>query len=235
MSLPNLILLEDEPALARLLSDALTRSGYAVAHYADGRAGLRACQLAPPDLLLADVMLPGLDGFEVVRELRRTQPSLPVLFLTARAAPADVVLGFEAGGNDYLRKPFSLDELLLRVRELLRRQGTLRSGAGPTPLLPAETIGLGAYEFRPRRQELWLAQACVAQLSARENDLLLLLAQHRNGVLDRRACLRQVWGNDDFFAARSMDVYISRLRKLLRHDPALEILNIRGVGYKLIT
>jgi DNA-binding response OmpR family regulator len=235
MSLPNLILLEDEPALARLLSDALTRSGYAVTHYADGRAGLRACQLAPPDLLLADVMLPGLDGFGVVRELRRTQPSLPVLFLTARASPADVVLGFEAGGNDYLRKPFSLEELLLRVRELLRRQGTPRSGAGPTPLLPAETIGLGAYEFRPRRQGLWLAQACVAQLSARENDLLLLLAQHRNGVLDRRACLQQVWGNDDFFAARSMDVYISRLRKLLRHDPALEILNIRGVGYKLIT
>ncbi len=226
--MPTIIILEDEAALARLLTDALTRSGYAVTTYADGREGLRACQATPPDLLLADVMLPGLDGFAVVRELRRTLPELPVLFLTARGAPADVVRGFEAGGNDYLKKPFSLDELLLRVRELLRRQA-------PTPPPPAEAIALGQYEFRPLRQELWLAGQCVAQLSARENDLLLLLAQHRNGVLDRRACLRQLWGNDDFFAARSMDVYVSRLRKRLAQDPSLEILNIRGVGFKLIT
>ena len=195
---------------------------------ADGREGLRAAQAAPPDLLLADVMLPGLDGFAVVRELRRTLPELPVLFLTARNAPADVVRGFEAGGNDYLKKPFSLDELLARVRELLRRQA-------PTPAPVAEVIALGQFEFRPRRQELWRAGPGVVQLSARENDLLLLLAQHRNGVLARRACLRQLWGNDDFFAARSMDVYISRLRKRLAADPSLEILSIRGVGYKLIT
>ena len=226
--MPTILILEDEAALARLLTDALTRSGYATATYADGREGLRAVQRTPPDLLLADVMLPGLDGFAVVRELRRTLPDLPVLFLTARGAPADVVRGFEAGGNDYLKKPFSLDELLLRVRELLRRQA-------PTPPPTAEVIGLGQYEFRPLRQELWLAGQCVAQLSARENDLLLLLAQHRNGVLDRRACLRQLWGDDDFFAARSMDVYVSRLRKRLAHDPSLEILNIRGVGFKLIT
>ncbi len=226
--MPTITILEDEAALARLLADALTRSGYATTTYADGRQGLRACQQRPPDLLLADIMLPGLDGFAVVRELRRTLPGLPVLFLTARGAPADVVRGFEAGGNDYLRKPFSLDELLLRVRELLRRQA-------PIPIPAAEVIVLGQYEFRPLRQELWLAGQCVAQLSARENDLLLLLAQHRNGVLDRRACLRQLWGDDDFFAARSMDVYVSRLRKRLAHDPRLEILNIRGVGFKLIT
>jgi DNA-binding response OmpR family regulator len=228
MPIATILVLEDEASLARLLHDALTRSGYAVTHHADGRAGLRAAQHTPPDLLLVDVMLPSLDGFAVVRELRRTLPSLPVLFLTARAAPADVVQGFEAGGNDYLRKPFSLDELLLRVRELLRRQA-------PPPTPPAEAIALGQYEFRPLRQELWLAQVCVAQLSARENDLLLLLAQQRNGVLDRRACLRQLWGDDNFFTARSMDVYISRLRKHLARDPSLEILNIRGVGYKLIT
>jgi DNA-binding response OmpR family regulator len=238
MPLPTLVVLEDEASLARLLSDALTRSGYAVTHYADGRSGLRACQQNPPDLLVVDVMLPGLDGFAVVRALRQTHRHLPVLFLTARSAPADVVQGFEAGGNDYLKKPFSLDELLLRVRELLRRQlapGTTLPGAPPTPPLSAEAIVLGAFEFRPLRQELWLGSTCVAQLSARENDLLLLLAQHRNGVLDRRACLRQLWGDDNFFTARSMDVYISRLRKHLGRDPNLEILNIRGVGYKLIT
>jgi len=227
--MPHLLVLEDEAALAHLLREALTRSGYAVTTYADGREGLRAAQQAPPDLLLVDVMLPGLDGFAVVRELRRTLPELPVLFLTARSAPADVVRGFEAGGNDYLKKPFSLDELLLRVRELLRRQ------APPTPAPAAEIIGLGQFEFRPLRQELWLARQCVAHLSARENDLLLLLTQHRNGVLDRGACLCQLWGSDDFFAARSMDVYVSRLRKRLAPDPSLEILNIRGVGCKLIT
>ena len=226
--MPHLLVLEDEAALAHLLREALTRTGYAVTTCADGREGLRAAQAAPPDLLLADVMLPGLDGFAVVRELRRTLPGLPVLFLTARGAPADVVRGFEAGGNDYLKKPFSLDELLARVRELLRRQG-------PTPAPVAEVIALGEFEFRPRRQELRRAGQGVAQLSARESDLLLLLAQHRHGVLDRRACLRQLWGNDDFFAARSMDVYISRLRKRLAADPSVEILNIRGVGYKLIT
>jgi len=226
--MPHLLVLEDEAALAHLLREALTRSGYAVTTYADGREGLRAAQQAPLDLLLVDVMLPGLDGFAVVRELRRTLPELPVLFLTARSAPADVVRGFEAGGNDYLKKPFSLDELLLRVRELLRRQA-------PTPTPATEVIGLGQFEFRPLRQELWLAGQCVAHLSARENDLLLLLTQHRNGVLDRGACLRQLWGSDDFFAARSMDVYVSRLRKRLAPDPSLEILNIRGVGYKLIT
>ena len=224
----RILILEDEPALAHLLREALTRSGYAVTTCADGRAGLRAAQAAPPDLLLVDVMLPGLDGFAVVRELRRTLPALPVLFLTARGVPADVVRGFEAGGNDYLKKPFSLDELLARVRELLRRQA-------PTPAPVAEVIVLGEFEFRPRRQELRRAGPGVVQLSARESDLLLLLTQHRNGVLDRRACLRQLWGTDDFFAARSMDVYISRLRKRLAADSSVEILNIRGVGYKLIT
>ena len=226
MPSPTILLLEDELALARLIREALERSGYVVRHCADGQQGLQSARQRPPDLLLVDVMLPGLDGFAVVRALRPSLAELPVLFLTARAATADVVRGFEAGGNDYLKKPFSLEELLLRVRELLRR--TPAGAAAP------ETVPLGHYEFRPPRQELWLAGACVARLSARENDLLLLLVQHRHGVLDRRATLRRLWGDDNFFTARSMDVYVSRLRKHLRHDDALAILNIRGVGFKLI-
>lgn len=226
MPIAQLLVLEDEPALARLVVDALTRVGYAATACADGRAGLRACQQHPPDLLLVDVMLPGLDGFAVVRALRQTLPELPILFLTARASPADVVQGFEAGGNDYLKKPFSLDELLARVRELLRRQP-------PAPAALGECIALGQFEFSPRRQELRGGPAVIA-LSTRESELLLLLVQYRHGVLDRRVALRQLWGDDSFFAARSMDVYISRLRKLLRADPTLEILNVRGVGYKLL-
>ena len=227
MPSPTILLLEDELALARLIREALERSGYVVRHCADGHQGLQAARRHPPNLLLVDVMLPGLDGFAVVRALRPVLAELPILFLTARAATADVVRGFEAGGNDYLKKPFSLEELLLRVRELLRR----------TPAGPAnpETVALGRYEFRPPRQELWLDGSCTARLSARENDLLLLLVQHRHGVLDRRATLRRLWGDDNFFTARSMDVYVSRLRKHLRHDDTLAILNIRGVGFKLIS
>lgn len=226
MPLPTILLLEDELPLARLLSDALERSGYQVQHYADGHRGLQAARQQPPDLLLVDVMLPGLDGFSVVRTLRTTHAELPVLFLTARAATADVVQGFEAGGNDYLKKPFSLEELLLRVRELLRRTAP----AATTP----ELVPLGRYQFRPLRQELWLDGTCTIRLSARENELLLLLVQHRNGVVDRRTCLRRLWGDDNFFTARTMDVYVSRLRKHLRQDETLDILNIRGVGFKLI-
>lgn len=228
MSVPTILLLEDELPLARLLSDALDRSGYAVQHLPDGHRGLQVCRQQPPDLLIVDVMLPGLDGFEVVRALRPTHAELPVLFLTARSATADVIKGFEVGGNDYLKKPFSLDELLVRVRELLRR-------AQPSVTTTPDEVALGHYLFRPLRQELWLQEVCVARLSARENELLLLLTQHRNGVLDRRLCLRRLWGDDNFFTARSMDVFVSRLRKHLRHDPSLDILNIRGVGYKLIT
>ncbi|QNE40211.1 winged helix-turn-helix transcriptional regulator [Hymenobacter sp. NBH84] len=116
---------------------------------------------------------------------------------------------------------------LLRVRELLRR-------TAPATTTTPEVVPLGRYQFRPLRQELWLDGACTARLSARENELLLLLVQHRNGVVDRRTCLRRLWGDDNFFTARTMDVYVSRLRKHLRQDASLHILNIRGVGFKLI-
>jgi DNA-binding response OmpR family regulator len=224
---PRLLLLEDELPLARIVRESLERQGYQVHHVANGVLGLAAFQRDTFDLCIVDVMLPQLDGFAFVAEVRRTNQQVPILFLTAKSQPADVVQGFGVGGNDYLRKPFSLEELTVRLRELLRR-------VPATPELPA-TIALGRYNFIPHKQELWLESELVAKLSHRESELLRLLASHRPHAMARQATLLQLWGDDSFFHARSMDVFISRLRKHLRHDPSLAILNIRGVGYRLVS
>lgn len=224
---PRLLLLEDELPLARIVRESLERQGYQVHHAVNGVLGLAAFQRDTFDLCIVDVMLPQLDGFAFVAEVRRTNQQVPILFLTAKSQPADVVQGFGVGGNDYLRKPFSLEELTVRLRELLRR-------VLAAPELPA-TIALGRYQFIPHKQELWLESELVAKLSHRESELLRLLASHRPHPMARQATLLQLWGDDSFFHARSMDVFISRLRKHLRHDPSLAILNIRGVGYRLVS
>jgi len=224
---PRLLLLEDELPLARIVRESLERQGYQVHHAANGVLGLAAFQRDAFDLCIVDVMLPQLDGFAFVAEVRRTNQQVPILFLTAKSQPADVVQGFGVGGNDYLRKPFSLEELTVRLRELLRRVPT-------APELPA-TIAIGRYNFIPHKQELWLDGELVAKLSHRESELLRLLASQRPHAMARQATLLQLWGDDSFFHARSMDVFISRLRKHLRHDPSLAILNIRGVGYRLVS
>ncbi len=224
---PRLLLLEDELPLARIVRESLERQGYQVHHAANGVLGLAAFQRDTFDLCIVDVMLPQLDGFAFVAEVRRTNQQVPILFLTAKSQPADVVQGFGVGGNDYLRKPFSLEELAVRLRELLRRVPT-------APELPA-TIAIGRFNFIPYKQELWLESELVAKLSHRESELLRLLASHRPQPMARQATLLQLWGDDSFFHARSMDVFISRLRKHLRHDPSLAILNIRGVGYRLVS
>lgn len=225
---PRLLLLEDELPLARIVRESLERQGYHVHHAANGVLGLAAFQRDAFDLCIVDVMLPQLDGFAFVAEVRRTNQQVPILFLTAKSQPADVVQGFGVGGNDYLRKPFSLEELAVRLRELLRR------APAAAPELPA-TIALGRYHFIPLKQELWLDNTLAVKLSHRESELLRLLASRRPHPLARQATLLQLWGDDSFFHARSMDVFISRLRKHLRHDPNLAILNIRGVGYRLVS
>ncbi|TVT37673.1 response regulator transcription factor [Hymenobacter setariae] len=224
---PRLLLLEDELPLARIVRESLERQGYQVHHAANGVLGLAAFQRDAFDLCIVDVMLPQLDGFAFVAEVRRTNQQVPILFLTAKSQPADVVQGFGVGGNDYLRKPFSLEELAVRLRELLRR-------VPAAPELP-DTLALGRYSFVPLKQELWLEGELVVKLSHRESELLRLLASHRPHPLARQATLLQLWGDDSFFHARSMDVFISRLRKHLRHDTSLAILNIRGVGYRLVS
>jgi DNA-binding response OmpR family regulator len=169
--------------------------------------------------------MPFMDGFSFAQEVRKTNKQIPILFLTAKSQTDDLIRGYESGGNDYLKKPFSLEELLLRLNELLKRKASA--------IIPLE-IAIGQYTFIPNKQELWFDGQLSSKLSHRENELLMLLTEHKNHVLDRKAVLLKIWGDDNFFNTRSMDVFITKLRKHLHKDPSIEIINIRGLGYKLI-
>ncbi|WP_066834279.1 response regulator transcription factor [Rufibacter ruber] len=226
MKPPHLLLLEDEVPLAKILQESLQKRGFTVTHAPDGQQGLELFRRQPFDICVVDVMLPLLDGFSFVREIRKVDGQVPVLFLTAKSQTQDLVQGYASGGNDYLKKPFTLEELVLRLQELLRRQ--------PPKENLSETLLVGRYTFLPQKQELWLDKKLHAKLSYRESELLLLLVQHRHQVLERKTVLLQLWGDDGFFQARTMDVFLTKLRKHLREDPSVEILNIRGVGYKLL-
>jgi len=223
----TILMVEDEPHLARVIKDSLEHQGYSVTHVGDGRKAYTAYQNQIFDLCIMDVMLPGIDGFALVRQMRAQQQQTPVLFLTARSATADLVEGYASGGNDYLKKPFSLEELFLRVKELLRRN------AAVTPIANTD-LRIGSYLFTPHKQLLKCANIDDIKLSHRETQLLQLLHQHRNQLLDRKLALNTLWGDDSFFNTRTMDVFITKLRKHLRHDSTVEILNLRGLGYKLV-
>jgi DNA-binding response OmpR family regulator len=225
----TVLLVEDEAALALIVQDSLAVRGFTVQHAADGEQGLRLFREHAPDIVVADVMLPRLDGFALAEQVRRENPTEPIIFLTARSQPADVVRGFELGGNDYLKKPFSMDELVVRIRALLGRAALAASAPAASP----ELLRIGRYEFAYAQQKLRLADAEV-QLTNREAELLKRLHDQRNQVLERSAVLRELWGDDHLFNGRSLDVFVTRLRRYLRADPEVQILNIRGIGYKLL-
>ena len=224
--MPTILLIEDEAALALIIRDSLAVRGFAVRHAADGEQGLRLFREQTPDVVVADVMLPRLDGFALAVQLRRENLTVPIIFLTARSQPADVVRGFELGGNDYLRKPFSMDELIVRIRALLSRPA-------PPTSAPAELLQIGRYVFAYPQQKLRL-DGTEIELTHREAELLKRLYDHRNQVLERSAVLLDLWGQDHFFNGRSLDVFITHLRRYLRADPHVQILNVRGIGYKLV-
>jgi DNA-binding response OmpR family regulator len=227
---PTLLLVEDELSLARIVQDSLETRGFTVHHAADGEQGLILFRTLAPDLVVADVMLPRRDGFELARQIRLENAAVPIIFLTARSQPADVVQGFELGGNDYLKKPFSMDELVVRVRALLGRLPVA------TPPPATGPLAIGRYRFDHQQQRLGLADGSQPPLTLthREAELLKCLLDQRNQVLTRTAVLRLLWGDDSFFNGRSLDVFITRLRRYLRHDPQVQIVNVRGVGYKLL-
>ncbi|WP_342648618.1 response regulator transcription factor [Mucilaginibacter sp. CSA2-8R] len=222
----HILLVEDEPHLARVIKDSLEQQGYTITHIADGRKAFTAFQNTAFDLCIVDVMLPGTDGFTLVKQIRMQHQQVPVLFLTARSSTTDVMEGYASGGNDYLNKPFSLEELFLRVKELMRRH------SNTTTL--NQSLQVGRYLFTPHKQLLQLPGYTDIKLSHRETQLLQLLLQHQNQLLDRKLALNTLWGDDSFFNTRTMDVFITKLRKHLSHDPEVEILNLQGLGYKLI-
>ena len=225
----NILLVEDEPALGQIVKDSLQTRGFTVTLCQDGGLALSLFFETRPHILILDVMLPNKDGFTLAREIRAVNTHTPIIFLTAKSQTTDVVKGFELGGNDYLRKPFSMEELIVRVNALLRQEQ-----ASPKPDTTAnQTYNIGQYTFMPTRHIL-SHSGKEKKLTHREAEILLRLYQNRNQVMERKAVLLDLWGDDNFFNARSMDVFITKLRKYLKADPTIEIINIRGLGYKLV-
>lgn len=227
----KLLLCEDDPNLGSLLAHYLAAKGYAVEHRPDGRAGLEAYRQGGYDLLILDVMMPHKDGFTLAREIRQDDDRTPIIFLTAKSMKQDTISGFQAGADDYITKPFSMEELLLRVNAVLRRA----RGITPADEVPTR-FTIGGFTFDARKQTLAHEGGGAARkLTTKENDLLRMLCLHQNGLLTRTEALQQVWGDDNYFNGRSMDVYIAKLRKYLAADPRVEIINVHGKGFRLVS
>ena len=226
----KVLLVEDEQTLAMIIKDTLEGQGFLIHTAADGEEGLRLFFDLHPDVLVADVMMPRMDGFEMVRRIRQTDRRTPVLFLTARSAVNDVVEGFELGANDYLKKPFGMQELIVRIKALMGRACTYAPPAESEQIL----YEIGRYQLDTRRQ-LLLHEGTEQELSHREAGILRLLCQNRNCVVNMRDILLDLWGDDSFFNQRSLHVFITKLRHKLAKDDHIRIINVRGIGYKLIT
>lgn len=224
--MPKILLIEDEISLGRIVKESLEMRGFEMFLATDGREGLKRYQELNPDLIVLDIMMPEMDGISLAKQIRRNDKRTPIIFLTARSQTMDVVKGFESGGNDYLKKPFSMDELIVRIQELLNRNST------PAPM-QSQIFQIGEYTFDYEKQSLKI-QDQTSLLSHREAEILMRLSLHQNKVLERKEVLLDLWGDDNFFNARSMDVFISKLRRYLKADDNVQIVNIRGVGYKLI-
>lgn len=227
----SILLVEDEPSLAMLVQENLEKNGYTVRYAADGETGLKLFFSRQPDLVILDVMLPRVNGFEVAKSIRNTDRDTPIIFLTAKIKSADVVRGFEAGGNDYLRKPFAMEELLIRMQALLSQERL----AEVLQKTEQHEFILGKYTFNSKRLKLAHNSGTSRNLTTREAELLKLLCENKNQLITKSSILLKVWGDDSFFNSRSMDVFISRLRKHLKDDPSICIINHRGVGYQLVT
>lgn len=227
MAQTHILLVEDEPFLAQVVADSLEQQGYQVTHTGDGQQAFALFRSYRFSLCLVDVMLPGTDGFSLAQQIRHVDKAIPILFLTARTATKDLMEGYRSGGNDYLKKPFSLEELFLRIQELLKRSSPPISGL-------VSTVFIGRYRFMTHQQTLQLPDQALIRLSHRETQLLQLLYNHQNQILERRHILLSLWGDDSYFEGRTLDVFITRLRKYLKEDPSVEIPTLRGVGYRLV-
>lgn len=228
MSKTRLLLVEDEQVLASVIRETLELNGFEVACATNGKEGWELFRSFTPQVCVVDVMMPKKDGITLVEEIRMTDEEIPIVFLTAKTTTADVIRGLSAGADDYIKKPFSIEELLLRIQGLLRRSKLKEKKAAGNGIYQ-----IGGYIFDSLRQELSFAGE-VQRLSQRETDILKMLADHLNAIAPRKAMLLNIWGDDGFFNARNMDVYITRIRKYLQLDTSVQIINVRSVGYKLI-
>ena len=221
----HVLLVEDEKTLSMIIKDTLEEQGFLISIAFNGEEGLRTFYTQKPDVVVADVMMPRMDGFEMVRRIRQTDRTTPVLFLTARSGINDVVEGFELGANDYLKKPFSMQELIIRIKALLHKAFVNKE--------QTNLFEIGNYLFNAVSQQLSYA-GTSQELSHRESEILRRLCQHRNEVVNTQSILLELWGDDSFFNSRSLHVFITKLRHKLSKDERIRIVNVRGIGYKLI-
>jgi DNA-binding response OmpR family regulator len=228
MSKTKILYVEDELFLGKIVKESLESRQFDVTMESDGLKVLSVFRETRPDVCVLDVMLPNKDGFTIAGEIREENAHVPIIFLTAKIQTDDLVKGFSVGGNDYIRKPFSMEELIVRIENALRFKEQRNKTANGKDLLQ-----IGKYSFHITRQ-LLTGHKEERKLSFRESELLKLLYENRHRIIDRKDILNLLWGNDSFFNSRNLDVYITRLRSYLKEDELLEIITIKGVGYRFI-
>lgn len=221
----NIFYVEDDTTLSFVTQDNLEIQGYDVAHFADGPSAIDGFKIGDYDICVLDVMLPGVDGFEVAKEIRKVNSQIPIIFLTAKSMKEDRLLGLRLGADDYMVKPFSIEELILKIEIFLKRKFISNAST--------KVFNVGKYRFNHANLTLSLEGAKDRKMTQKESDLLKVLLEQKNTVIKREHILEQVWGENDYFLGRSLDVFISRLRKYLSDDDTLSIENIHGVGFRL--
>lgn len=224
----KILLAEDDSNLGNLLRTYLAAKNYETTLFINGRLALEAFSKESFALCILDIMMPEMDGLALAKEIRLINEDIPVIFLTAKNQKEDVLEGFRSGADDYITKPFSMEELLYRIEAILRR-----STGSSSIVRKEDSYAIGQYTFNPLKQ-LLVFNDKTTKLTTKESELLELLCRHGNEILERNFALKTIWIDDNYFNARSMDVYITRLRKYLMKDPAVKILNVHGKGYKLI-
>lgn len=223
----RVLLCEDDTNLGMVLKNYLELNDYEVVLERDGRLGFAAFQREKFDICLLDVMMPNVDGFTLAEDIRDIDPDVPLFFLSAKTMKEDIINGYKLGADDYITKPFDSDVLLMKIMAILKRN--------EEEVRISENIvfDLGSYHFNPKLREL-IIEGKTQILSPKENDLLKMLAEHKNDLLPREKALKRIWGSDTYFNGRSMDVYIAKLRKYLKEDTKIEIVNIHGNGFRLV-
>ena len=224
---PKILLCEDDTNLGMVLKNYLELNDYDVILERDGRLGLAAFQREKFDICLLDVMMPNMDGFTLAEEIRDINPDVPLFFLSAKTMKDDIIQGYKLGADDYITKPFDSEVLLLKIKAILKRNEELHREE-----VNAE-FDLGRYHFNPRLRELSI-DGKMNTLSPKENELLKMMCEYKNDLLPREIALKKIWGSDTYFNGRSMDVYIAKLRKYLKEDSTIEIVNIHGNGFRLV-
>ena len=227
MNTTKVFYVEDELFLAKIVKESLESRGFEVTMESDGARALSSFKKLSPDICVLDIMMPNKDGFSIAHEIRQVNKNIPIIFLTAKTQTEDVIKGFSAGGDDYIRKPFSMEELIVRINNLLQLK------TGQSRKITTDSVTLGRYTFQPNRQLLSDGNE-DRKLSYRETELLKLLCENKNTIIGRKEILNTLWNSDSFFNSRTLDVYITKLRGYLKNDSSLEIITIKSIGYRFL-